>query len=176
MSKWLVGFALIPCLAWAEPASMPASAPMKHHAGEGAKMPGANLMGDQAVVHRGAKFTDQAPISMDALAAKPGVFAGKTLKVTGKVLSVCKKKGCWMVLQGTTPADRARITFKDYGFFVPLDAKGTLATVEGVVSIKKLSAKEREHLAKDAGKKIDAMPASELRITATAAEVRRGDL
>lgn len=172
MNKRLIALTLLPALAWAEPTSQPTSAPTAAPTEAAAD----TSMGDAAVVHRGAKFTEQEAIAIDTVAAKPDLFAGKTLKVTGKVASVCKKKGCWMILQGTTPAAQARITFKDYGFFVPLDSAGTLATVEGVVSLKKLSEEERDHLAKDAGKKLEEMPAQELRITATAAELRKGDI
>ena len=47
---------------------------------------------------------------------------GKALKLTGEVGSVCQKAGCWMILRdGETTA---RITFKDYSFFVPKNIGG----------------------------------------------------
>ena len=35
---------------------------------------------------------------------------------------VCQMKGCWMTLESD---QKVRVTFKDYGFFVPKDAGGT---------------------------------------------------
>ena len=68
---------------------------------------------------------------------------------------------------------RARITFKDYGFFVPLDSAGSAAIVEGEVQVKTLTEAERKHLAEDAGKTVDAIPAHEIRLVATGVELTR---
>jgi hypothetical protein len=38
------------------------------------------------------------------------------------------------------------VTFKDYGFFIPLDSKGMRARAEGVTVTKQLSKKEADHL------------------------------
>ena len=45
------------------------------------------------------------------------------MQLQAQVASVCQVKGCWMVLDlgGGT---QARVTFKDYGFFVPMDIVG----------------------------------------------------
>ncbi len=150
------------------PSSQPASQPGSQPAAKAT-----NLMGEQAVVHRGAAFTLKEQITLDDVAAKPEAFAGKTVKVAGTIQTVCRKKGCWMTLAGTTPKARARITFKDYGFFAPLDAQGNAALVEGTVEVKTLSEAERKHLADDAGSTVDAIPAHELRLVATALEVRK---
>ena len=37
--------------------------------------------------------------------------------ISGTVTKVCRKKGCWMIL--SDKGSHARITFKDYEFFVP---------------------------------------------------------
>lgn len=130
-------------------------------------------MAETPVLHRGAKFTltEKDRMTLDAVAAKAPEMAGKTVQVSGTVKSACVKKGCWMVLAGEKA--RARITFKDYGFFVPLDAAGSAAVVEGAVEVKTLSEAERKHLAEDAGKTIADIPEHELRVVATAVELRR---
>ena len=75
------------------------------------------------------------------------------VKVSGKISSVCKKKGCWFVVQDAQKPDQSvRITMKDYGFFVPLDSAGKEAVIEGQFSLKVLAEKERKHLAEDEGK------------------------
>ena len=51
-----------------------------------------------------------------------------------------------MVLAPAMDKDGVRVTFKDYGFFIPLDSKGMKARAEGVTTIKTLSKKEADHL------------------------------
>ncbi len=148
------------------PSSQPARQPA-------AAAPESNLMGEQAVVHRGAAFTLKEQITLDDVAAKPEAFAGKTVKVAGTIKQVCRKKGCWMTLAGQSPKARARVTFKDYSFFAPFDSGGHAALIEGTVEVKTLSEAERKHLADDAGSTVDQIPGHELRLVATALEVRK---
>lgn len=72
------------------------------------------------------------------------------VRVTAKVTEVCQKKGCWMML---TDGDvSVRVTFKDYGFFIPKDLAGTTIIAEGVVAEEVVSEKDARHYAEDAGK------------------------
>ena len=98
-------------------------------------------------------------------------FTGKAVRVKGKVDKVCQAKGCWMALKGPSGKHSARITFKDYAFFVPKDIMGRTASVEGTVELKKLSKAMREHLAKDEGTDIANVPEVELRMVATGVEI-----
>ena len=78
--------------------------------------------------------------------AKPGA----PVLVTATAEQVCVKKGCWMVLKdGETSV---RVTFKDYGFFVPKEIVGKSVTVEGLLEEKVVTEKEQRHYASDAGK------------------------
>ena len=45
----------------------------------------------------------------------------------------------------------ARVTFKDYGFFVPIETSMQRTVVYGVLSEHALSGEEAAHFAKDAG-------------------------
>lgn len=72
---------------------------------------------------------------------------GRTLAVRARVAEVCRMKGCWMVL--TDGARSARVTFKNYGFFVPKDLAGRTVVAEGTLSRKLLTADEADHLAKE---------------------------
>ena len=74
---------------------------------------------------------------------------GLTLAVRAPVAEVCRNKGCWMVL--TERGRSARVTFRDYAFFVPKDLAGKTVIAEGTLSRKVLSADEAEHLAKESG-------------------------
>ena len=57
-------------------------------------------------------ITDVTPIASAALA--PASFDGKAILVEAKIASVCKKKGCWMMLAAGD--QQVRVRFKDYGF------------------------------------------------------------
>jgi hypothetical protein len=110
--------------------------------------------------------------------AKPEAYAGQTVTLTGEVRQSCTAKGCWMELAPTADASLgARVTFKDYGFFVPTDARGNHARVQGVVSVTAVDAGEVEHMESEGGhvgaKEPDGT-AREVRIVATGVELWRG--
>ena len=65
--------------------------------------------------------------------ARPSDFDGKTVAVEAKIRRACRKKGCWMELAASDAGPGVRVTFKDYGFFVPTDSAGRLAHVEGMI-------------------------------------------
>lgn len=68
------------------------------------------------------------------------------------VKSVCKVKGCWMTLALDDDNENARISFKDYSFFVPKDIEGKDVIVSGTAVKNVLSVDHLKHLAEDAGK------------------------
>jgi len=92
---------------------------------------------------------DAAAMSLsDAIASLDGESEA-TVKVMGEVTEVCQAKGCWMILvDGDT---YARITFKDYGFFVPIETSMQRTVVYGVLSEHVLSGEQADHYAQDAG-------------------------
>ncbi len=78
-------------------------------------------------------------------------------KVKGTIKEVCSKKGCWMTLD-IGGEKEMMVRFKDYGFFMPLDAKGEVI-VNGFATISETSVEDLKHYAEDSG-------ASELEIEA----------
>jgi hypothetical protein len=70
------------------------------------------------------------------------------------VESVCQVKGCWMKLKMEN-GQTMRVTFKDYGFFVPKDIAGKTIVFEGNATTKTTSVDELRHYAADAGKSKD---------------------
>jgi hypothetical protein len=78
---------------------------------------------------------------------------GDTITVQFKsvIKEVCKKKGCWMSMD-LTDSKESFVRFKDYGFFVPLNADKQEAIVNGIAYIDVVSVEELRHYAKD-GKK-----------------------
>lgn len=89
-------------------------------------------------------------VNLKAAIANMAVSQGQLQKISGVVTKVCKKKGCWMIL--TDDVSHARITFKDYAFFVPADTGRVKAVVYGELTEATLSEKRAKHYTKDAGK------------------------
>jgi hypothetical protein len=98
---------------------------------------------------------------------------GSTLsetKIRAKITDVCPNKGCWLKLE-LPDGKTATVKMKDYGFFVPLAAKGKTVVIEGQASVKTVSVNELKHFAEDAKKpqsEIDAItqPKKEVNILA----------
>lgn len=82
-----------------------------------------------------------------------GLKPGDTLdvKFKSKIKEVCQKKGCWMSLE-LPDGKESFVRFKDYGFFVPLNAGSQEAVVEGKAFVSEISVAELKHYAKDGGK------------------------
>lgn len=79
------------------------------------------------------------------------------IKLSGTIKEVCKVKGCWM----TMPIGESdmRIGFKDYAFFVPKDADGKVAIIEGVAYRDTTSVDMLRHYAEDAGESEESIAA-----------------
>jgi hypothetical protein len=72
------------------------------------------------------------------------------VRVSAKISEVCQNKGCWMIL--TDGNASMRVTFKDYGFFVPKDISGKTIIAEGLVTEEIIPEEDARHYAEDAGK------------------------
>ncbi|MFT5884477.1 MAG: hypothetical protein ACI9IP_000932 [Arcticibacterium sp.] len=73
------------------------------------------------------------------------------IQVEGEVNAVCQAKGCWMTVN-LDNGETMRVTFKDYGFFVPKNLAGTKVIFKGRPEVSTTSVEELRHYAKDAGK------------------------
>ena len=109
--------------------------------------------------------------------AKPEAYADREVTLSGEVRQACTVKGCWMELAPTADAPAgARVTFKDYGFFVPTDSRGAHARVQGLVSVKAVAPGEVAHMESEGGTVGGKTPdggAREVRIVATGVELWR---
>ncbi len=72
-------------------------------------------------------------------------------KVQGKVTAACQVSGCWMKMDCGS-GEPMRVTFKDYGFFVPKDLAGKDVIVQGTAVKKEVSVETLRHFAQDEGK------------------------
>lgn len=117
-------------------------------------------------------------VSLAELLSAPGAHADQTVRVAGHVRRACSKKGCWMELATGPEAGAAacRVTFKDYGFFVPTHSAGSEARVEGTVTLKRVPPAQVRHYENEGAtfaSKHDDGSADEVRLVATGVELRR---
>jgi hypothetical protein len=99
----------------------------------------------------GAVITKDGAIDAKEL---PKMMEGKeqaTFKIKGKINEVCQVKGCWLTVD-LGDGKSMRMSFKDYGFFVPKDAGGKTFFAEGEAKFKTISIEMLRHYAEDAGK------------------------
>ncbi len=113
----------------------------------------ATAFAGEKIVKRGAAIpADAELVPLAQVLEKPDQYAKSAVVTEGVIETACEKKGCWMQLAPEAGKPGVRVTFKDYGFFVPLDSKGMTAKVEGVVAIKTLSKEDADHLAAEGAK------------------------
>lgn len=98
--------------------------------------------------HFGAALTLNKAISVEQAIAKANSSSSPIL-IEGKVGSVCQAKGCWMGFN--SDAGKVRVTFKDYGFFVPFSVVGKTVQAEGTLEKVTLSLEDSKHLVEDGG-------------------------
>jgi Domain of unknown function (DUF4920) len=103
-----------------------------------------------------------------------------TLTLKGTIEKTCAKKGCWMSVQDENGV-ATRVTFKDYGFFVPTEgAEGKEVVFSGVAKRKVTDIATLRHFAEDAGKtqaEIDAIttPIEEIEFVASGVVIYERD-
>ena len=128
-------------------------------------------------IKRGAAIGSAKKVSLAKAMKNPGKYANKTILVEGVIVRSCKMEGCWLELAPRKDASAVRIKMKDHAFFVPLDAAGLKAKVEGVMSIKTLSKEEVDHLMNEDGAKFDKINAdgtvTEISFEATGVELSK---
>jgi len=105
--------------------------------------------------YKGQKFGEVVtPGDVKPAAKMEAAMGSKTttdMKIEGKVVDVCKKKGCWMTLEMAN-GEPMRVTFKDYAFFMPMDIVGKQVVLDGVAKKQTISVETLRHYAEDAKK------------------------
>ena len=96
----------------------------------------------------GAGTTANGAIAASQMTAnmKDSKFTGK---ITGKVVSVCQEKGCWMRIENGNNGT-IMVKFKDYAFFMPRDIAGKEVVIDGEATVAETSVKQQKHYAADA--------------------------
>ena len=99
----------------------------------------------------GEKVNTEGAVNIADVAAKLGESDAVNTKIKAKIVEVCPNKGCWLKLQ-INDSTTAMVKMKDYGFFLPLAAKGKTVVIDGEVKMKTTSVAELQHYAEDAKK------------------------
>ena len=74
--------------------------------------------------------------------------------ISGQIIDVCPKKGCWMNVKVNT--DTVFVKFKDYGFFVPKSGiEGKQVLMSGKIFRDTITVERLRHYAEDAKKSKD---------------------
>jgi len=126
----------------------------------------------------GAPISAGPELPLTDLLSSPERFRDQVVTIEGQVRSACTRRGCWMeVAESEDPKlPGCRVTFKDYGFFVPTDSAGARAKVQGTLGLNKLPPERVAHLESEGGqfprKNADGS-VDELRLVATGVELRR---
>jgi hypothetical protein len=82
--------------------------------------------------HFGAGFANARRADLYELKSTPRSFAGKRVRIRGRVADVCKNSGCWLVV--ADGEDQMKVTIRNHAFAVPPDIDGRRVVVEGYVT------------------------------------------
>jgi cytochrome c-type biogenesis protein CcmE len=100
--------------------------------------------------------------AVSSIIDNPDAYVGRKVKVSGLVIDVCSRRGCWVYLAGDREFEKIRIKVTDGEIVFPMEARGKQAVVEGVVESMELSKEQviarRKHHAEETGEAFD--PAS----------------
>jgi len=127
----------------------------------------------------GAPLGSAPPETLASVLGAPDRFAGQPVRVEGHVRRSCTAMGCWMELAESADAAAlgCRVMMKDHAFFVPTDAAGSSARVEGTLSVRHIPAGQVAHMEGEGAKFERKAPdgsAEELRFVASGVELWRG--
>ena len=89
------------------------------------------------------------PLSLGELVKDNDKYQDQEVLLATRIAKVCQKKGCFFIAQDG--ASTARVSFKDYEFFIPTDSGGKDVVLLGTFSRKSVSKEEAEHFAEDLG-------------------------
>jgi hypothetical protein len=96
------------------------------------------------------------PLSLVELVKDHDTYQDQEVLLATRIAKVCQKKGCFFV--ATQGAVTARVSFKDYGFFIPTDSGGKDVVLLGTFSRNSVSKEEADHYAADLGETATSNP------------------
>ncbi|MFC1743536.1 DUF4920 domain-containing protein [Candidatus Riflebacteria bacterium] len=107
----------------------------------------------------GAPVKKEKVIKISKILGEPDQFLGKEVTVSGLIVDVCPKRGCWMKLASDKKFQTLRIKVQDGVMVFPLSARGRQAVVRGKMQgfrlPQKTAIKYFKHLAEEKGEAFD---------------------
>jgi hypothetical protein len=107
----------------------------------------------------GGEITEKESTPLTELLKQPGKYSAKMVRTEGVVSAVCKSMGCWMELGDAK--GHAHVKMSQHSFFVPRDASGHRAIVQG-----KVITQERDHCTEESEKALGSVAKVEIEATA----------
>jgi hypothetical protein len=96
----------------------------------------------------GVELNNSLPkLSMQDLVTNSLTHLTKPFQVEARIAKVCQKKGCFFIAQQKQHI--LRVSFRDYGFFIPTDSSGKTVTLAGELVQKELSSEQVAHFKAD---------------------------
>ncbi|NKI34035.1 DUF4920 domain-containing protein [Wenzhouxiangella sp. XN79A] len=122
----------------------------------------------------GAPLPEGPTRSLAEVVAEAEAMDGQDVTVATEVVQVCRKKGCFFIARDGQAT--ARVTFRDYEFFVPTDSAGKQVVLAGTFERRAISAEQAAHYAEDLGETPpdDLEDGFEYAIVADAVRIPRG--
>ena len=123
-------FALLGCAQGpASEASAPPAATAATPARGGVKQATVSSLRPLSQKKFGSAITESSNTTLSSLVSEPSRFSAKTVRTEGVVSAVCQSMGCWMEI--TDESGQAHIKMAGHSFFIPKEASGHRAVVQG---------------------------------------------
>jgi hypothetical protein len=92
-------------------------------------------------------------LSMQNLVSDSSSYLAKPFQVEARIAKVCQKKGCFFIAQQDQHI--LRVSFHDYGFFIPTDSSGKKVILAGELVQKEISPEQAAHFKADLNSETD---------------------
>lgn len=107
----------------------------------------------------GTEVNESLLVNISTLLAEPEKYMDKKVTVSGMIVGVCAKRGCWVDLASDAKFEKLRIKVRDGDMVFPMAAKGRDALAMGTLKSIELdleqTKKYKSHLAKRNGETFD---------------------
>lgn len=92
-------------------------------------------------------------VTLENLLTNGDKHLGTPFTLTTRIAKVCQRKGCFFIAQQGKHS--IRISFRDYGFFIPTDSSGKTVTLTGELVKKELNESQAQHFSEDLNARSD---------------------
>lgn len=86
-------------------------------------------------------------IALSQLDSAPSKHLKQMFTLEAPIAKVCQQKGCFFIIQSENRA--FRVSFRDYGFFIPTDSSGKNIVLNGELVQKELTPEQASHFQAD---------------------------